>query len=139
MDLLEVCLEGFNKDIDPEADDRKGGAKGLAKMLFSHNETTLSIIANLPKELQDKTTLKEWVAAATTALEPMKMKVVGETEEVIKLEGKTDIDAGIYAHKKKDECIGQVYHWLTQKALVMADDSDGEDIVYGDDDLPDYF
>ena len=38
--------------------------------------------------------MKEWVGAATSALEPMKMKVVGETEFVVKLEGKTDIDAG---------------------------------------------
>ena len=131
MDLLEVCLEGFNKEVDPEAEDRKGGAGGLAKMLFSHNDTTLSIIVHLPKALQDKLALQEWADTAIAALEPMKMKVLGQTDEVIKLEGKTDIDAGVYAHKKKDECIGQVYHFLTQKSLVMADDSDDEDIVYG--------
>ena len=138
MDLLEACLEGFNKEVDPEADDRKGGAKDLAKMLFSHNDKALSIIAHLPKKQQGKCSLKEFVDTAVSALQPMKMKVVEQTEEVCKLEGLTDIDAGVYAHKKKDECIGQVYHWLTTKGLVMPDDSDDEDIVYGDDDMPDY-
>ena len=139
MDLLDVCLEGFNKEVDPEAEDRKGGAGGLAKMLFSVSDEKLALICHLPKELQEKVKINEWMDVALNALKPMKTTVVSQSDEIMRVEGFADIDNNVYPHKKKDECIGQVYHWLTQRALVLPDDSDDEDVVYGDDDLPDYF
>jgi thiol-disulfide isomerase/thioredoxin len=49
-----------------------------------------------------------------------------------------DPDKGEFAIKIRDDAIQQSYAWLTDQQLVLVDESD-DDIVYGDDDFPDYY
>jgi thiol-disulfide isomerase/thioredoxin len=50
-----------------------------------------------------------------------------------------DPDAGRFPIKLRDNAIQAAYSWLTEKKLVLAEDSDDDEMVFGDDDFPDYY
>merc|ERR1740117_2003819 len=117
--LMAKCLEGFNKEVEEGAEDRKGGAGHLGKMLFSYKGAKLIFLCHVPKVLKEKEAradIKTWFDIV--------LKVTG---------GK-----GQYPIKIRDDAICKGYEWLQSMQLVLPDDDD-DDIVYGDDDFPDYY
>lgn len=56
MKLLEKVLEGMNVEVDEAAEDRKGGAGDLGKILFNANDQKLVILCHTPTVLKKKTT-----------------------------------------------------------------------------------
>merc|ERR1712094_159571 len=40
VDLLEYCMAGANKEVDPDAEERKGGSGHIGKMLLSAGTRT---------------------------------------------------------------------------------------------------
>lgn len=136
-DLMQVCMDGFNKEIDPEADDRKGGAKDLSKLLFSYNNDKLIFYCHHPKCSHDKFHIDEWVAQVTAATGAV--KIISATDEYVKGEVLTDADADRFPIKMKDAAINSCYAWLCKQQLVLAEDSDSDGFAYGDDDFPDYY
>lgn len=135
--LMDKCFEGFNKKVDPEAEDRKGGAGNIAKTLFSYKDNTLIFLTHVPTELQEKAQIQEWF---DIILKVTGGKQVGKSDDGTVLKGEVicDPDKGQYAIKVRDDAIQQGYGWLTNKQLVLVDESD-DDFVYGDDDFPDYY
>merc|ERR1712179_901222 len=93
------------------------------------------VLCHCPLEVQKKSSMQEWFGIMSKVCGA---QVLEETETTMKAEVIADIDKGIYPFKLKDAAIGQCYGWLQSKKLVLADDSD-DDVVYGDDDFPDYF
>jgi len=51
-ELMYHALSGFNKDVDPESEELKGGAKGLGKMMLSYKSDLLAILCHVPNELK---------------------------------------------------------------------------------------
>lgn len=49
MKLLEKVMEGMNVEVDEAAEDRKGGAGDLGKILFNANDQKLVIMCHTPK------------------------------------------------------------------------------------------
>ncbi len=49
--------------MDPEAEDRKGGAGDLAKIFFAAGDHNLAILAHMPPEQEDKCTLQEFMGS----------------------------------------------------------------------------
>jgi hypothetical protein len=47
MSLLEVALEGMNAEVDEAAEERKGGAGHLGKMLLSAGPSKVILIAHV--------------------------------------------------------------------------------------------
>lgn len=134
MELLDVAMTGFNAEVDPAAEDRKGGAGGLGKLIFSYNDQKVVFQCHVPSTLQDKASAKEWFGIVA---ESMGGNIVSEEGDIIKGEALADPENGKYSIKMRDEAISAGYAWLQAKKLVIPDDSDDE-VCFGDDDFPDY-
>lgn len=134
-DMMDHALAGFNKEVDADAEDRKGGAGHLGKMLFSYTNEKLIFTCHLPEVLHEKVKIMDWV---NKILEKTAGKVISKTETVVKGEALADPDNGRYSIKMRDDAIAFAYAWLCEQNLVLPDD-DSDDEVYGDDDFPDYY
>merc|ERR1712060_712478 len=54
MGLLEIALDAMNVKVDPSAEERKGGADGVAKILISSGDDMLSVIVDVPEMFTSK-------------------------------------------------------------------------------------
>lgn len=129
-DLLELCMQGMNKEVDPDADDRKGGAGDLGKILFSAGPDKLLMYCHLPKEVNEKCSMKEWMDAI---MKPVDGKVIEESEFFMKAEAAGNPDDGKFPLKMRDEAIGAGFLFLRQKGLILEDDDSDDDINFADD------
>jgi hypothetical protein len=57
--LVNVCLNAMNKPVDEAAEERRGGAGEVGKMLFSSGVNQLAIVAKIPQA--DKINATEWM------------------------------------------------------------------------------
>lgn len=123
---MELVMQGMNKEVDPEADDRKGGAGDLAKILFTATDEKLIIYCNVPKE--QKAAHPEVTAEAflKAVAEPIKAKIFDVEEFFAKAEIDADPDNNKYPLKLKDEAIAQGFAFLRSHSLILDDDSDDE-------------
>jgi len=126
MKLLDKVLEGMNVEVDEAAEERKGGAGDLGKMLFNSNEHKLVIICHTPKEVTEKATAADWMEGV---LKATGATVVSQTENIIKAELLNDPDNGIFTLKKRDEGLSAGFAFLRSRQLMIEDDSD-DDVNY---------
>lgn len=126
MKLLDKVLEGMNAEVDPDAEDRKGGAGDLGKMLFNANEHKLVILCHTPKEVTEKATAAEWMEGV---LKVTNATVTEKTENVIKAEIANDPDKGVFTLKLRDEGMAASFAFLRSRQLMIEDDSD-DDVNY---------
>lgn len=129
-ELMEAILEGMNKEVDPNADDRKGGAGHIGKCLMYADEKVLLIICHMPKELSDTLSQKDWFDAIT---ESVGAKQIGESVDlpndggsVLKAELSADADKEVFPLKLRDAAIGRSFEFLVSKGLVRPDESDDD-------------
>merc|ERR1711988_1771050 len=52
MELLKLGFEHMNAEPDPEAEERRGGAGSVGKVVFSAGQTQLAMVCNVPKNRQ---------------------------------------------------------------------------------------
>lgn len=129
MEHLQMCMDGANAEIDPEGDDRKGGAFDLGKIFFSSSDDKLTMMCHVPKDVQDKATLADFFGSV---LKPYDLKFTQVNEFLATAEVKADPDAGLYPLKMRDVCIGAGFDFLREKGLILDDDDD-DDINFADD------
>lgn len=132
--LLNLCMEGANKEVEADAEDRKGGAGDLAKVFFSASDTNFSMICHVPVECVEKSTNADFMNAVMAPVLKINKKAT-----FTKVDGffstfsqKNDPDAGLYSLKLRDECISAGFEFLRSRSLILDDDSD-DDVCYGAD------
>eukprot|EP00754_Rhynchopus_humris_P029567 Rhum_TRINITY_DN15222_c6_g2::Rhum_TRINITY_DN15222_c6_g2_i1::g.148420::m.148420 len=150
LDLLEKQLDAMNQEVDPEADERRGGAGGVAKILLSSDkdDTRFCCIVHVPEEftVADKNergyahTAIDWAEAAFGTLpgDGKGHEYIEKTDVLCKIVYTKDTEAGRYPGKAKDAVSGASFAWLRAKSLVCDDDDDSDEMVFGDDDMPGY-
>jgi hypothetical protein len=124
MELLEFVLEGMNAPVDEAAEERKGGAGEIAKMLLSAGDSQVAFLCHVPKALQEATegfSMKEWVEAVAKAASA---EVVSESEEVIKMIAKGDASKELFPLKMRDAGQAAGFAYIKSKGLIPEDDSD---------------
>jgi len=126
MRLLEKVLEGMNTVVDENAEERKGGAGDLGKMLFNRTETKLLILCHTPPEVMEKATAKEWMAPV---LKQTGAKVISETPNIIKAELDNDPDNQVFVFKRCDQGLAASFEFLRSRQL-LPDDDDDDDVDY---------
>lgn len=124
MKYLELCMEGANKKVDPNAEDRKGGAGDIAKIFFSAGDKTLSMICHVPKECTELGLHEYFNAVLTRIKDP---NVVEVNEHMLKCEVQGDPDKGIFPLKLRDEVIAAGFEFLRSKNLILDDASDDDE------------
>lgn len=130
-ELLDKILEGMNKDVDPTADDRKGGAGHIAKCLLFADENVLLMLCHVPVELQSVISQEEWFSKLTDAVGAAsvgdKVELPGGKGSVLKAEVKADPDSEKFPLKERDVAIGRSFEYLVSKELVRQDDDDDDE------------
>lgn len=133
-ELMDAILKGMNKEVDPDADDRKGGAGAIAKCLLFANDDNLLMLCHVPDGLKDALDQKEWFSEVVNSVEGQMI-----TEEPIIVEnGKEGQGSVLKAHmpanpdknqfplKSRDVAIGRSFEFLVSKELVRPDESDDD-------------
>lgn len=129
MEYLQLCMEGANTEVDPEAEERKGGAGDLGKIFFSAGDNNLAMICHVPKECKDKVTIEEWFGCVCESI-GASMGPVGEL--FCNANVPADPDNDKFPLKMRDVAISAGYDYLRTKGLVLDDDSE-DDINFADD------
>ncbi|CAD7939729.1 unnamed protein product [Amoebophrya sp. A120] len=136
LDYTEMSVDAMNAKSDPSEEERKGGSGHVGKMIFS-SDTDLACVAYVPEKLQDKTTADVWMQAM--------LKEMGESSCYLKDRStktkafallKGDPDKGRFGIKLKDVAIEKANAYLRTNGLFPDDESDDEEMVFGDDDFP---
>jgi len=135
--LLEMVVQEMNANVDPLAEETKGGSKHVAKCVLSASDKQLAVVCYVPKEKTSKLSAKLWIeelfskfGAGEVVGEATARKAVG----IVLADG----DKGRFPIKLRDEGIGFSIAFLKSKGLFpdTADDDDSEEMVFGDDDFP---
>lgn len=119
----------MNAEVDEAAEERKGGAGALGKMLLSAGDKQLAVVAHVPKALQEANanfSLKAWVEAVVAAVEGA--KVTEDGEELVRIVAEGDADAGRFPLKMRDAAQNACFAYLRGAGLLPADDSDSDDL-----------
>lgn len=98
LQLLDQVLAGMNKEVDEAAEERKGGAGGLGKMLLSAGDIKLAIVVHVPPELASDRglTADEWLMEV---LPTVSGRVVDRSGDVIRAEAVGDPQKGLFPLK----------------------------------------
>jgi lysyl-tRNA synthetase class 2 len=122
-DLMEEAMSGANTPVDECAEERKGGAQGIAKAFLSAGDDRLCIYVHVPENLADTVNIHDWFdvlvksAKATVVQQPKDGFAKAETLQ----------KAEVFPLKLRDEAIGQGFAYLRSKQLVpQEEDSDDE-------------
>lgn len=87
LTAMDAVLEGMNAQVDEAAEERKGGAGHLGKMLLSAGDKTVALVCNIPKDLAaqyEHVKMSEWMDKLVTAAGGNVAKRE-ESEETIKV------------------------------------------------------
>jgi len=129
-ELLEACMKAMNVPCPEDADERRGGAEDIGKVLVSYTDAKLCLYMHVPAGLECK--IDEWFGAMTTTYTPV---VISNDGTFIKAEIVANPDKNVFPIKVKDDVINKGYQMLTEKKLVMPDEDDDDEMVFGDDDF----
>lgn len=132
FELLDICMKGMNKPCPEDADERRGGAEDIGKVLLSYNDTQLAMYMHVPKSLQTSCSIDEWFDAMCVGY---KVNKISGDNEFLQATVAADPDNNIYPIKVRDDMINKGYQHLAAKQLVMPDDDDDDEMVFGDDDF----
>jgi hypothetical protein len=150
---MEMLVKGFaamnaEPPKDPE-EERRGGAGGVGKMVFSAGPEGLAIVCNVPKEVQvDKENqdgpprkamfADKWVQTVLSRFEKEAGKIdvdPSSNSDFAKAFIPANKDIGFFALKFKDDAMSYAYQVLTEhNAMPAADSSPGECIGDFEDD-----
>eukprot|EP01059_Diplonema_ambulator_P002432 TRINITY_DN12077_c0_g1_i1.p1 TRINITY_DN12077_c0_g1~~TRINITY_DN12077_c0_g1_i1.p1 ORF type:complete len:269 (+),score=91.79 TRINITY_DN12077_c0_g1_i1:117-923(+) len=149
MDLLEVALEAMNAPVEPDCEERKGGAGGVAKILLSATDHAFSCIIHVPQEYTHPANAElnprgysilatDWAEAAFSTLpgDGKGVKYLLQTPTLVKATYKPQPDLGRYTLKAKDAVSGASFAFLRERNLVVDNDSSDDEYIFGDDDMP---
>jgi len=133
FELLQITMDAMNKPCPEDADERRGGAEDIGKVLLSYNDERLAFYMHVPDCLKEKgCNIDEWFDAMCTGYKAEKLS--GD-KSFIQAIIPADPDNNVYPIKVKDDMINKGYQHLASKQLVMPDEEDDDEIVFGDDDF----
>eukprot|EP00756_Hemistasia_phaeocysticola_P015544 Hpha_TRINITY_DN15417_c0_g1::TRINITY_DN15417_c0_g1_i1::g.176385::m.176385 len=147
MEWVEMSRDAMNAKVDPESEERKGGAENVAKILISAapDDKQLAVLVEVPEaytkedanDRQYAISAADWLKAALANLpgDGQGAEISEETPTLAKATYKNDPEKGRFVLKAKDAISGASFGFLRTKSLVVEDD-DSEEMVFGDDDMP---
>lgn len=134
--LLRAAMDAMNVEVAPDAEERKGGAGHVGKVLVSSDEkVAVAVVVYVPEDKQEKLDAIKWVEHIAKGIQAEIIhKEAGSAYAVMKY----DPDNGRFPLKEKDNAISQSTLILREMGLMPDDDSDDDEMVFGDDDFPEF-
>jgi len=135
VDLVCESVDAMNAEIDPNEEERKGGAGHIGKMVFSAGAEQLAIVAYVPEAKQKELSCEEWLRSVLKNYPAGKLIKGGKAISTGAIP--TDADKGIFPLKIREGLILEANNFLRAKGLFPEDNGDSDDdFVFGDDDFP---
>lgn len=148
MAMLVEGMKAMNAEPDPNNDEeRKGGAGGVGKIVFSAGSTELLMVCNVPGKQLSKVDQKEWLTHVASSVGGTLDKTIPaaspaekeNTGDLMTAVAKGNADKGEFPIKMKDVALSASIAFLRSKGAFPDDDDDDDDMVFGDDcDLDDF-
>merc|ERR1711920_1020940 len=133
LDLLVESMNAMNAESDPTQEERKGGSGNIGKMIFSAGTEQLAVVAYVPEAKQGDLSCEEWLKVVLTSQGgEIKTKGKGLCTGAVK----ANSDKGVFPLKIREPMILEANNFLRKKGLFPEDDSDDDEMVFGDDDFP---
>merc|ERR1719456_2022397 len=104
-------------------------------MIFSVGDDQLAVCAYVPDEKQSALSCEEWLLKV---LDSQGGSIVSKAKDVCTGIVKKDADKGKFPLKIREPMILEANNFLRKKGLFPEDDSDDDEMVFGDDDFPSY-
>jgi len=139
LDMLVESVKAMNAKCDPSEEERKGGSGKIGKVAMSMAENdNLCICAYVPEGEQGDCDAKDWLQSTVKLLGAGSQEVCEDsTSFYAQICIKNDGDKGIFAIKMRDYVIQHANAFLRTKGLIPdAEESDEDEMVFGDDDFP---
>jgi len=126
--LVKAAMEGMNVEVDETAEDRKGGAGDLGKILLSASVDKLILYCHVPDALFSTLNPTDWMAEVGKHVDA---KVIETTKNTVLAIAEGNPDKARYPLKMRDLVSSVGYAFLRSKNLVSDADSDDE-VNYGE-------
>lgn len=133
-------MEGANTPVDPNGDDRKGGAQNIGKVFLSAATERMCIYMHVPEAVSDKVTLQDWFDNIVRNLPEGHKVLLSPTDN--DQDGKSgfakielcpkDCKGEVFTLKKRDEVIGLGFAFLRSKGVVPEEEESSDYEVEGD-------
>jgi len=132
-DLLQLAMDGANKEVDPDGDDRKGGAHELIKcfMDIAPDSSEVRMLVNGKKSICEAKGLSmtDWLNVFLA--DDMVLGEIVSTEEdgdwqTIKAICKKNEEKELFPLKQRDAAINASFRHLKSLSLVASDSSGSE-------------
>jgi hypothetical protein len=120
-ELLRKTMDGMNKEVDDAAEERKGGAGNLGKMLLSAGERHVAVLVHVPEELQATLSAKEW---AETVMAAVKGNIIEESGAYVTAEIPCDPAQDRYPLTIRDVAVGASFELLKKRGLINDESSE---------------
>lgn len=126
-ELVEAAMNGANTPVDPNGEDRKGGAENIAKAFLSASVDRLCIYLHVPEQLAGVVNLQDWFSvlvngAKATVLVPPTGAFGFAKAELLRGDN-------VFPLKVRDEIIGQGFAYLLSKGVIPECEDDDEYIM----------
>merc|ERR1712185_151846 len=102
-------------------------------MIFSAGTEQLAVVAYVPEAKQGEISSDEWLKAVLANFQGV---LVNGSKEMSTGTVKADGDKGVFPLKIREPMILEANNFLRKKGLFPQDDSDDDEMVFGDDDFP---
>jgi len=134
LDLLLECTKAMNTKSDPTEEERKGGSGHIGKMVFCAGLEQLAIVAYVPESKQSELSGEDWLQAVVSVHSGGKIVTPGKDYSVGVIPANSD--KNIFPLKIREGLILEANNFLRKKGLFPENDSDSDEMVFGDDDFP---
>ena len=126
-DCERMCtaLTEMNKDVDPEAEETKGGSEHVAKALFSYGSEKAGVVCYVPLEHQKTVTAEQWCGEIVGGLGGTVLP--GATAELAK--GEIGGGPDRFPIKLKDEALQASIQYLVKIGVFPDKDSDSDEMI----------
>jgi len=132
-EMTVESMKAMNAKVDEGAEERKGGSGHIGKMIFSAGAEQLAVVAYVPEEKKSVLNCEEWLKAV---LDSQAGELMKAAPDISVGRVKTNADTGVFPLKIREPMILEANNFLRKKGLFPEDDSDDDEMVFGDDDFP---
>jgi lysyl-tRNA synthetase class 2 len=133
VDLTVESVRAMNAKSDPTEEERKGGSGHIGKMVFSAGSERLAVVAYVPKEKQKELSCEEWLKKVLSGFDG---EMVSKENDYCTGFVKANPDKSVFPLKIREPMILEANNFLRSKGLFPDNDSDDDEMVFGDDDFP---
>jgi len=133
-DLLLESMKAMNAKSDPTEEERKGGSGHIGKIIFSAGVTQLALVAYVPEAKQGELSCEEWLQKVLDSQPGSKL--LSKSKDLCVGVVPADEGKGVFPLKIREPMILEANNFLRKKGLFPEDDSDDDEMIFGDEDFP---